>query len=86
MLVELTDTKGKPQYINAVYVKAVLPKGPNDCLVEVSGRSTKLRVRMPARGVVDLVNAAMPNSLEAILAAEDQMHTDQMAAAAAAAG
>ncbi|MDF1808650.1 MAG: hypothetical protein P1U42_03050 [Phycisphaerales bacterium] len=86
MLVKLVDHKGKDQYINAVYVKAILPKGINKCTVEISGRSSRLRVNMDAASVVDIVNAAMPNSLDAILAAEDQNHTDQMAAAAAATG
>ncbi len=84
MLVRFDDNKGKPQYINAVYVKAVIPKGPTQCLLEISGRTTKLKVSMPAETAAELVNAAMPNSLEAILAAEDQNHTDQVAAAAAA--
>ena len=84
MLVRFDDTKGKPQFINAVYVKAILPKGPTQCLLEISGRSTKLKVNMTAETAAELVNAAMPNSLDAILAAEDQNHTDQMTAAAAA--
>ena len=86
MLVKLVDTKGKDHYINAVYVKAILPKGFNQCAVEISGRSTRLRIKQPAETIAAIINAAMPNSLEAILAAEDQLHTDQMAAAAAASG
>lgn len=84
MLIGLTDTRGKVQYINAVYVKSVQPKGAT-CVVEISGRTTKLKVKMPAEQVVELVNAAMPSSIEAILAAEDQIQADQAAAAAAAA-
>lgn len=84
MLIGLTDTRGKLQYINAVYVKSVQSKGAT-CVVEVSGRTTKLKVKMPAEQVVELVNAAMPSSIEAILAAEDQIQADQAAAAAAAA-
>lgn len=84
MLVTLTDTKGKPAYINAVYVKSVQPKGET-CLVELSGRSTKLKVKMPAEQVVELLNAAMPTSIDAMLAVEDQIQADQAAAAAAAA-
>ena len=84
MLVGLADTKGRVQYINAVYVKSVQPKG-TDSVLEISGRSTKLRVRMPAEQVVELLNAAMPNSLDAMLAVEDQIQADQAAAAAAAA-
>ena len=84
MLIGLNDTKGRVQYINAVYVKSVQPKGV-DSVLEISGRSTKLRVRMPAEQVVELLNAAMPSSLEAILAVEDQIQADQAAAAAAAA-
>ncbi|MFG0314870.1 MAG: hypothetical protein ACF8LL_11910 [Phycisphaerales bacterium] len=84
MLVGLPDTKGRMHYINAVYVKSVQPKG-NDSAVEISGRSTKLRVRMPAEDIVELLNAAMPSNIEAMLAAEDQIQADQAAAAAAAA-
>ena len=40
---------------------------------------------MPAEQVVEILNAAMPSSLDAMLAAEDQMQADQAAAAAAAA-
>lgn len=84
MLVGLSDTKGRVQYINAMYVKSVQPKG-QDCVVEISGRSTKLRVKMNAEQVVELLNAAMPSSIEAMLAVEDQIQADQAAAAAAAA-
>jgi predicted HAD superfamily Cof-like phosphohydrolase len=84
MLVGLPDTKGRMHYINAVYVKSVQPKG-NDSAVEISGRSTKLRVRMPAEDIVELLNAAMPSNIEAMLAVEDQIQADQAAAAAAAA-
>lgn len=84
MLVGLPDTKGRTHYINAMYVKSVQPKG-QDSTVEISGRSTKLRVRMSAEEVVELLNAAMPSSIEAMLAVEDQIQTDQAAAAAAAA-
>ncbi len=83
MLVKLVDYKGKDHYINAVYVKAIIPKGINKCAVEISGRSTRLTVSMNAGALADILNAAMPNSLEAILAAEDQNNTDQAAAAAA---
>ncbi len=86
MLVRFDDTKGRPQFINAVYVKAIHPKGPTQCMIEISGRSTKLKVNMTAENAADLLNSAMPNSLEAILAAEDQNTTDQTAATAAAAG
>ena len=86
MLVKFQDHKGKDQFINAVYVKAIFPKGPTQCLLEISGRSTKLKISMTAENAAEIINAAMPNSLDAILAAEDQNHTDQMAAAAAAAG
>lgn len=82
MLVGLTDTKGRVQYINAVYVKSVQPKG-RDCVLEISGRSTKLRVRMPAEEAVELINEAMPNGLEGLLAAEEQLHADKAAASAA---
>lgn len=84
MLVGLTDTKGRVHYINAVYVKSVQSKG-GDSVIEISGRSTKLRVRMPAEEVVELLNSAMPSGIEAMLAAEDQLQADQQAAAAAAA-
>ena len=84
MLVGLTDTKGRVQYINAMYVKSVQSKG-QDSLVEISGRSTKLRVKMQAEQVVELINSAMPSSIEAMLAVEDQIQADQAAAAAAAA-
>ncbi|MBO6738770.1 MAG: hypothetical protein JJ916_02815 [Phycisphaerales bacterium] len=80
----MPDTKGRMHYINAVYVKSVQPKG-NDSAVEISGRSTKLRVRMPAEDIVELLNAAMPSNIEAMLAVEDQIQADQAAAAAAAA-
>lgn len=83
MLVGLTDTKGRVQYINAMYVKSVQSKG-QDSLVEISGRSTKLRVKMQAEQVVELLNSAMPSSIEAMLAVEDQIQADQAAAAAAA--
>lgn len=84
MLVGLTDTKGRVQYINAMYVKSVQSKG-QDSLVEISGRSTKLRVKMQAEQAVELINSAMPSSIEAMLAVEDQIQADQAAAAAAAA-
>lgn len=84
MLIGLTDTKGRVQYINAMYVKSVQSKG-QDSLVEISGRSTKLRVKMQAEQVVELINSAMPSSIEAMLAVEDQIQADQAAAAAAAA-
>ncbi|MFG0245784.1 MAG: hypothetical protein ACF8MF_07020 [Phycisphaerales bacterium JB052] len=84
MLVGLSDTKGRVHYINAVYVKSVQAKGA-DSVVEISGRSTKLRVKMPVEQVVELLNAAMPSSIEAMLAVEDQIQADQAAAAAAAA-
>jgi uncharacterized protein YlzI (FlbEa/FlbD family) len=84
MLVALTDLRGKMQYINAVYVKSVQPKGET-CIVEVSGRTSKLKVKMSAERVVEMVNAAMPNSIDAMLAVEDQIQADQAAAAAAAA-
>lgn len=84
MLIGLTDTKGRVQYINAMYVKSVQSKG-QDSLVEISGRSTKLRVKLQAEQVVELINSAMPSSIEAMLAVEDQIQADQAAAAAAAA-
>ncbi len=84
MLVALTDTRGKMHYINAVYVKSVQPKGAT-CVVEISGRATKLKAKMPAEQVVEMLNAAMPSSYEEILAVEDQIAADQAAAAAAAA-
>ena len=84
MLVGLDDTKGRTHYINAMYVKSVQGKG-NDCAVEISGRATKLKVKMPPEQVVELLNAAMPSSIEAMLAVEDQIQQDQAAAAAAAA-
>jgi len=83
MLVRFEDARGKTHFVNAVYVKAVLPKGPDMCHIEISGRATRLKVKMTAQNAAEIINAAMPNSLEAILAAEDQNHTDQMAAAAA---
>lgn len=84
MLVGLTDTKGRTHYINAVYVKSVQAKGL-DSIVEISGRSTKLKVKMPAEQLVELLNSAMPSGIEAMLAVEDQIQADQAAAAAAAA-
>ena len=84
MLVALTDTRGKVHYINAVYVKSVQPKA-DISLVQVSGHASKLKIKMPAEQVVEILNAAMPSSLDAMLAAEDQMQADQAAAAAAAA-
>ncbi len=84
MLVAFTDTRGKVHYINAVYVKTVQPKGEIS-LVQVSGHSTKLKIKMPAQQVVETLNAAMPTSLDAMLAVEDQIQADQAAAAAAAA-
>lgn len=84
MLVGLTDTKGRVQYINAVFVKAVHPKG-GDCVLEISGRSTKLRVRMTAEQAVETLNAAMPSGIEGLIAIEDQLQADQAAVAAAAA-
>ncbi len=84
MLVALTNNKGRVEYINAMYVKSVQPKG-QECLVEVSGRSIKLKIRMQAEQVVELLNSAMPSSIEAMLAVEEQIQADQAAAAAAAA-
>ena len=68
MLVKLVDHKGKPRYINPMYVKSLEPKGDAQTAVEVSGWAMKLKVDMTPDSVADLLNAGMPFGMEAVIA------------------
>ena len=64
MLVQLIDHKGKEWWVNPLYVKMVVPKGPESC--EVHGVTTALgsplRIKAPADEVAAALSAAMPDS------------------------
>ena len=72
MLVKVIDHKGKERYVNAAYIKSVTPKDENRTDIEVSGWATKIRVDQPAESVAQIINAAMPSNLDALLASETE--------------
>jgi len=81
MFVKVIDSKGKERFINAVYVRSILPKGNDKAELEFGSASTKIRVNQSAESIAEVLNMAMPNSIDAILAAEeDSTQTDQAAA------
>lgn len=85
MLVKLTDHKGKDVWINPLYVKSLSIKKPGETQVEVSGWSLKMRVRQDIEELALTINAAMPESVSAFVAAEDEVRRQREAAQAAAA-
>ncbi|MFG0305042.1 MAG: hypothetical protein ACF8Q5_02370 [Phycisphaerales bacterium JB040] len=74
MLVKLVDHKGKPRYVNPMYVKSLEPKGEAQTAVEISGWAMKLRVNMSPDSVAELLNAGMPFGMEAIIADLQAQH------------
>ena len=82
MFVKVIDAKGKERFINAVYVRSILPKGDDAADLEFGSMSTKIRVNQSAEEIAVVLNAAMPNSIDAILAAEDNTQTAQAIAIA----
>ncbi len=77
MLVKVIDRKGKERYINAMYVRAVVPVGLNQADIELSTWSSKIRVNESAESVALTLNSAMPNSIEAALIAADQQSQNE---------
>ncbi len=77
MLVKVIDKKGKERYINAMYVRAVVPVGLNQADIELSTWSSKIRVNESAESVALTLNSAMPNSIEAALIAADQQSQNE---------
>ncbi|MEL6328682.1 MAG: hypothetical protein AAFR38_03390 [Planctomycetota bacterium] len=85
MLVKIIDHKGKERHINAFFVKTVMPKGDDQCEIEVSGAALKIKVNQPADEVALTINAAMPDTqafLAAAAATEEERQQQQAAAAA----
>ncbi|MCC5822483.1 MAG: hypothetical protein LAT64_02770 [Phycisphaerales bacterium] len=81
MLVKVVDHKGKERFINAAFVKSLHPKGDDQADIEISGWATKIRVAQPMDQVAEIINAAMPGSLENLLTAEnEQTQSDDNAA------
>lgn len=85
MLVKLTDHKGKERWLNPIYVKSLLAKGPGETEVEVSGWSSKMRIRQNAEDVALAINAAMPDAADYIAAGESERQAREAAQAAASA-
>lgn len=85
MLVRLTDHKGKERWVNPIYVKSLLAKGPGETEVEVSGWTSKMRVRLSADEVALMINAAMPDAADYIAAGESERQAREAAQAAASA-
>lgn len=91
MLVKVIDTKGKERFVNAMYIRSVLPKGLNRSEIDFGGLGTRIRVDQPAESVAEIINASMPSSYEAmmaaeLIAAEQQNETQQNAAVIAVIG
>ncbi len=82
MLVKLVDHKGKERYINPIYVKALTAKSDTETEIEISGWSSKVRVKQPVDDVALAVNAAMPDAAAYIAAQEDEKAAQDAAAAA----
>lgn len=72
MLVKVIDHKDKERFINAAFIKSITPKNDTLTEIEISGWATKLKVKQPAEEVARIVNASLPNSLDALLDAEQQ--------------
>ncbi|MBL4810687.1 MAG: hypothetical protein JKY43_11595 [Phycisphaerales bacterium] len=87
MFVKIIDSKGKERFINAVYVRSVNPKGDDKAELEIGSMGTKIRVNQSAESIAEVLNMAMPNSIDAILAAEeDSTQANQAAVAIAVIG
>lgn len=82
MLVKIVDHKGKPRWINPIYIKSLIPKGDDATDIEVSGWATKVRVRQHADEVALAINAAMPDAAAYIAAQEDERARQQAQTAA----
>ena len=74
MFVKIIDSKGKERFINAVYVRSVNPKGDDKAELEIGSMGTKIRVNQSAESIAEVLNMAMPNSIDAILATEEDIH------------
>jgi hypothetical protein len=72
MLIKVVDVKGKERWINAVYVKSLMPRGDGQTEIEVSGWAAKVRVAQALDEVARVINQAMPSAMmasaEALLA------------------
>lgn len=82
MLVKVIDHKGKERYINAAFIKSITPRNETQAEIEVSGWATKTRVNQPADQVAEIVNAALPSNLDALLATEAEVQQQQQSQAA----
>ncbi|MEQ8769972.1 MAG: hypothetical protein RIB60_05630 [Phycisphaerales bacterium] len=82
MLVKLIDHKGKERYINPIYIKSMTAKGQLETEIEISGWSSKVRVKQPVDEVALAVNAAMPDAAAYIAAQEDEKAAQDAATAA----
>ena len=80
MIVKIIDHKQKTRYVNAAYVKAIHEKGESKSQLEVSGWATRVTIDQPADQVAEIINAAMPSTIDAILAAEDERQQQAQAA------
>lgn len=80
MLVKVIDHKQKERYINASFVKAIHPKGPESCEIEVSGWG-KMKVDEAPERVAQTINAAMPGNIDALLISEEEQAQQQQQAA-----
>ncbi len=76
MLVKVIDHKDKERFINAAFIKSLTPKNGTLTEIEISGWATKLKVKQPAEDVARIVNASLPNSLDALLDAEQQEQSE----------
>jgi len=83
MLVKIIDHKGKQRYINAAFVKSLTAKGDAQTDIEVSGWAVKVRVDMTPDAVAEILNAAMPLSLDTVLAESEQEQQQQTGSNAA---
>ncbi len=80
MIVKIIDHKQKARYVNAAFIKSIQDKGASKCQVEVSGWATKITVNQPAEAVAEIVSAALPTNIDAILAAEEERQQQAQAA------
>ncbi len=80
MLVKVVDVRGKERFVNAAFIKSVIPRNDAQSDVEVSGWASKVRVDQPADQVAAIVNAALPGNLDALLAAEAEQQQQNQAA------
>lgn len=74
MLVKVIDHKGKERFVNAAFIKSLTPKGTGQTDIEVSGWATKVRVNQNLEDVAQIVNAALPSNLDALLEAETEQN------------